>query len=552
MQITDFRESAGNDARLSVTTGTGSGTSAPQNDLLEAGNTLRNFAESSLFSDPGVIKWEKLDAAGLFTGQTGLITVTEPGTITIVESGAPSLSFDISSGTLVAGNTLTMNTDKTGNPDLLDFSVSGAANNKNEMYQFTVTTGGKVGELVSDKADTITIEWKSDTASGTFELEGTDPVRTPDAPIEVNVDGMRLKFYDGSLFTNDVFTITTDASGIPLQTNEKGLATGELLSDWHWTIDSFAGEFNRQSEGMSASTTMENQLKFEASKSYHALTNVTHSGQNGFNEDNVTINVLDWSALNFKAEDLMVARSSTGRWGLVNDPSGGKAVFIPEGGDDDRFGIDFSGDGLADIEIVFARKPSGQGFVQFDLEKRAKDDIGFAFSDDSVTASSGLLAAAGINNFFDGYDAQTMEMNTTLKDTKYVAAARINSQTGKISQGDNTNAIAMANVQNMEITAKQWSYERGSGATSSLTTTTLDGYYSTMIGSMGIISRRIQSSREFADIMVNNLTAQRDAISAVSLDEEMINLMKYQHGFSAASKLLTVSDEMLTTLINVR
>ena len=56
----------------------------------------------------------------------------------------------------------------------------------------------------------------------------------------------------------------------------------------------------------------------------------------------------------------------------------------------------------------------------------------------------------------------------------------------------------------------------------------------------------------FADIMVNSLTEQRDSISAVSLDEEMIKLMKYQHAFSAASKLLKVSDEMLNTLIAMR
>ena len=52
--------------------------------------------------------------------------------------------------------------------------------------------------------------------------------------------------------------------------------------------------------------------------------------------------------------------------------------------------------------------------------------------------------------------------------------------------------------------------------------------------------------------MVTQITEQRNSVSAVSLDEEMIQLMKYQHAFAAASKLLTVADEMLTTLISVR
>ena len=71
-----------------------------------------------------------------------------------------------------------------------------------------------------------------------------------------------------------------------------------------------------------------------------------------------------------------------------------------------------------------------------------------------------------------------------------------------------------------------------------------------MTGSIGIISSGIKTSREFADIMVDNLTEQRNAISAVSLDEEMIKLMEYQNAYSAASKLLTVVDEMMQTLIN--
>ena len=552
IKITDFAETVSGDAKLRVTTGTGKGASDPQNDLLESGNTFRNFATASLYEDDGIIKWEKYDAKGLYTGQSGLINVEEKGRVSIVENGVPTLSFDLAAGSLVAGNTLIINTDKTGRTDPLDFSVSGAAKTKNEIYKFTVTTGGKMGELAADKKDTMTIEWKTASSSGTFQLTGHDPPKTPAAPIEVEVDGMTLSFSDGTLFENDVFTITTDESGIPVSKNAEGDPTGELLSDWHWTIDSFADQFNRQAGGMTASTTFDHRLSFATSSDYHALTNLKYSGSNGFNKDNVTITVADWGAIDFAADDLQLIRSSAGDWGLGNDPTGGFAKFIPEGGDDDGFGIDFSGDGLADIHISFTQKVSGQGSVQMDLEKRSSKDLSFAFSDDSVNGSSGLLAAAGINTFFKGDDAMTMEMNSKLKDTRYVAAGKINSTTGEISQGDNSNALAMANVQHQDITMKQWTYDRGSDGQSSLTTTTLDGYYSTMIGSMGIIARRIQSSREFADTMVNNLTEQRNSVSAVSLDEEMIKLMKYQHAFSAASKLLTVSDEMLNTLISMR
>ena len=108
----------------------------------------------------------------------------------------------------------------------------------------------------------------------------------------------------------------------------------------------------------------------------------------------------------------------------------------------------------------------------------------------------------------------------------------------------------MGDVQYQDITMKRWTFDRESNPTSSLTSTTLNGYFNTMTGSIGIISSGIKTSREFADIMVDNLTEQRNAISAVSLDEEMIKLMEYQNAYSAASKLLTVVDEMMQTLIN--
>ena len=553
IEITNFSDNTGSDATLAVNTGSGAGTSDPENDLLDAGNPDRNSSTASLYADSGIIRWKKYDEDNIFTGDEGLIHVDDSGTYAIVEGGGATLTFDLSEGSLVAGNTLTINTDEDGEPDLLDMEIYGRANNKNAIYTFTVTTGGEIGEPVADEdTETITIEWKNGTDSGSFEIDAPHEPLKPGVPIEVEVDGMTLKFFDGFLFEDDVFTITTDADGKPVAENSDGNPTGEVMSDWHWTQESFVSEFNRQAEGLTASVTSENRLQFQASESYHALTDVEYSAVSGFDEKNVSINVLDWSALGFGVEDLQFSRSADGDWGISNDPTGGQAVLLPVTGDDDGFGIDFSGDGLADIEVRFAQKPTGEGWIRFDLEERSANDIGFAFGDDSTEGSSGLLAAAGINTFFDGFDALTMGVDSRMADTQYVAASTINGLTGEISQGDNTNALALAEVQYQDIVMRQWDYTRGADPASSLTTTTLDGYYATMMGSLGITSRSIQSSKEFADIMVNNLTEQRNAVSAVSLDEEMIKLMEYQHAFSAASKLVSVADEMLQTLISMR
>lgn len=553
IEITNFSDSLGNNAQLRVKTGTGTGSNQPENDLLDANPLMpyRNSSTSSLYDDEGIILWERLDKDGVGTGASGLLTVEDEGRVTIVENGIETLSFDISKGSLVAGNTLTVNTDTSGKPDSLDLRITGRANSINDIYQFKIVSGGKVGEVPGDGEEPLVIEWSNSVTTGTFTIEGNDPPYTPQTPVEVVVDGMTLKFSDGTLFSGDVFTITTGDTGIPASLNSAGQPTGETLSDWHWTIDSFTDQFNREAPGLKASATSDNRLKFEASGSYYSLENVQYSGENGFNEANSSVTVTDWSAIDFAASSLHFERSASGSWGVLNDPTGGKLQLIPEGGDDDGFGVDFSGDGLADMEISFSESVSGSGYIEVDFTKHDANDIGFAFSDDE-SSSSGLAAAAGINIFFKGTDSMTMEINKDLKDTKFIAAASVDGETGKISKGDNSNALAMADVQFQDKTFKLWTFERGSDAQSNTTSATLDNYYNQMISSMGVTSRSIKSSKEFADIMVNNLTEQRNSVSAVSLDEEMIKLIKYQHAFSAASKLLTTVDEMLNTLISVR
>lgn len=551
--ITNFTDSLGNNARLKVKTGTGTGSNQPENDLLDAdpARSYRNFSTGTLYDDDGVIMWERLDKDGIGTGSSGFVRVEDEGQITIIESGLVAMTFDISKGSLVAGNTLSVNTDTSGLPDPLDFRITGQANSINDIYQFEVISGGKIGHLPATGDDPLVIEWSNSVETGTFTIAGNDPPYTPGAPVEIIVDGMNLRFYDGTVFDKDVFTITTGDTGIPLSSNSAGQPTGEMLSDWHWTIDSFSDQFNRMAGGMKATTTLDNRLQFESSETFYALENIQYSGENGFNEANGSVTVLNYRALDFAASNLHFERSASGDWGVLNDPTGGNLQILPAGGDDDGFGVDFSGDGVADMKIDFKERVTGFGFLEFDFNKHNSTDIGFAFSDDA-SEDSGLVAAAGINNFFEGYNSITMEINEKLSDTKFLGAATIDSETGMISQGDNTNALAMSDVQFQEKTLKLWTFQRGDGAQSSTTNATLDNYFNQMISSMGVKSRSIKSAKEFADIMVNNITGQRDAVSAVSLDEEMIKLIRFQHAFSAASKLLTIADEMLNTLISIR
>jgi flagellar hook-associated protein 1 FlgK len=44
--------------------------------------------------------------------------------------------------------------------------------------------------------------------------------------------------------------------------------------------------------------------------------------------------------------------------------------------------------------------------------------------------------------------------------------------------------------------------------------------------------------------------ASRESVSGVNLDEEMTNMLRFQHAYSAAARMITAIDETLDVLIN--
>ncbi len=182
------------------------------------------------------------------------------------------------------------------------------------------------------------------------------------------------------------------------------------------------------------------------------------------------------------------------------------------------------------------------------LEISAANDYTFAFSNDS----SNTLAALGINAFFKGNNAGSINVSQNIDlNLNYIATATIDSN-GVFASGDNTNANAITGLQFATMDISQWTCDRVNGNMEGTLTTTIDDGYHGMAGSIGTISSGISREKSFDAEMVNNLSQIRDSISAVSLDEEMVNLMKYQQAYTAASKLISTADEMLNTVLDLR
>jgi len=51
--------------------------------------------------------------------------------------------------------------------------------------------------------------------------------------------------------------------------------------------------------------------------------------------------------------------------------------------------------------------------------------------------------------------------------------------------------------------------------------------------------------------VLTDLTSQRNALSAVSLDEEAANLTAYQRAYQAASKIFSIANDLMASAINL-
>jgi flagellar hook-associated protein 1 FlgK len=55
---------------------------------------------------------------------------------------------------------------------------------------------------------------------------------------------------------------------------------------------------------------------------------------------------------------------------------------------------------------------------------------------------------------------------------------------------------------------------------------------------------------EAGGALVQSLENRRDSVSGVSLDEEAVNLVKYQQAFEAAARVVSITNQMMETLLN--
>ncbi len=164
------------------------------------------------------------------------------------------------------------------------------------------------------------------------------------------------------------------------------------------------------------------------------------------------------------------------------------------------------------------------------LEITSNSGLEFTFNDDT----SHILAALGLNTFFTGTGAGDIALTDFILDPEMGLHRIAASGTG--AEGDNMGALAIADLEFGNIARNN--------------TTTLGDFYREGIADLGVRAQRNKSLSSESATFLEDLKLRQESVAGVSLDEESVNLIKFQQAFNGAARYITIVDSLIDRVVN--
>ncbi len=162
------------------------------------------------------------------------------------------------------------------------------------------------------------------------------------------------------------------------------------------------------------------------------------------------------------------------------------------------------------------------------LQLQAANGYTMTFGEDS----SYVLSALGINTFFTGRGAADIDVNGLLRE----APARLAAATNR-TPGDGSNAARLAAL--------------GSEPIAGIGNQSILDFYNGIVNKVAVRGSAAKAQVEAYDAVFTALTAQRESISGVSLDEETIALLKLERSFQGAARFTSVVDQLIEEMLSI-
>lgn len=189
-------------------------------------------------------------------------------------------------------------------------------------------------------------------------------------------------------------------------------------------------------------------------------------------------------------------------------------------------------DGTNDLDDLFVVNFGNEAFSF----KPLQEGYTIAINDNGTN----FAGATGMHRFFAGSDANDIAI-----EQKFVNdPSKIQSYQSPID-GNNDVANEMVTLQYASL-----SFDTPNGL--STTTNTIEGFYRSITAQIASDAATATSNHTATEILYKTVDAQMQSVSGVDMDEELVNLMKYQTSYQASAKVITAIDEMINTLLGMK
>jgi flagellar hook-associated protein 1 FlgK len=171
--------------------------------------------------------------------------------------------------------------------------------------------------------------------------------------------------------------------------------------------------------------------------------------------------------------------------------------------------------------------------------------LGYTLDDPPQSGLPFFTLKAGHTEF--NAESLTVSQDVVNKVSNIAASARVYDDGGtiKVVKGNNDIALLIAGFR-----TKKFDFNPAANGTPILTNGTFDEFHRALVGQLGVQTQEASRQATNQELLVEQVDSRRQSVSGVSLDEEMANMIKFQHSYNAAARVMTTFDQVLDKIIN--
>jgi flagellar hook-associated protein 1 FlgK len=131
-------------------------------------------------------------------------------------------------------------------------------------------------------------------------------------------------------------------------------------------------------------------------------------------------------------------------------------------------------------------------------------------------------------------DDPSLSIRVALQDAREIAASS-RQENGETVVGNGEIALALAQLRNNPMVGRE---------------ITIAQSFNALIAKIGVDALEGTSMVKNGEALVNHLENMRESVSGVNLDEEMADMIRFQHAYASAARFMTTMDQILEIIVN--